>query len=43
MKYYVYHWIRKDINEPFYVGKGTGNIASHKKKIKVKKNINYKN
>lgn len=23
-KYYVYEWIRLDINEPFYVGKGTG-------------------
>ena len=23
-KYYVYEWIRLDINEPFYVGKGCG-------------------
>lgn len=23
--YYVYEWIRLDINEPFYVGKGKGN------------------
>jgi len=23
--YYVYHWIRLDTNEPFYVGKGHGN------------------
>lgn len=24
-KYYVYEWIRLDTNEPFYVGKGSGN------------------
>jgi len=42
MKYYVYHWIRKDINEPFYVGKGTGNRAGHKKSNKGWKNITSK-
>jgi hypothetical protein len=42
MKYYVYHWIRKDLNEPFYIGKGTGNRASHKKSNKGWKNITAK-
>ncbi len=42
MKYYVYHWIRKDTNEPFYVGKGTGNRAGHKKSNKGWKNITSK-
>ena len=42
MKYYVYHWVRKDINEPFYVGKGTGNRAGHKKSNKGWKNITSK-
>lgn len=23
--YYIYEWIRLDLNEPFYVGKGKGN------------------
>jgi len=42
MKYYVYHWVRKDLNEPFYVGKGTGNRAAHKKSNKGWKNITSK-
>ena len=42
MKYYVYHWVRKDINEPLYVGKGTGNRAGHKKSNKGWKNITSK-
>jgi stalled ribosome alternative rescue factor ArfA len=42
MKYYVYHWVRKDINEPFYVGKGTGNRAGRKKSNKGWKNITSK-
>jgi hypothetical protein len=42
MKYYVYHWIRKDTNEPFYVGKGSNNRASHKKSNKGWKNITSK-
>jgi hypothetical protein len=42
MKYYIYHWIRKDTDEPFYVGKGSGNRASHKKSNKGWKNITSK-
>jgi len=39
MKYYVYQWVRKDTNEPFYVGKGCGNRDKHKKSNKGWKNI----
>lgn len=39
MEYYVYQWIRKDMNEPFYVGKGKDNRDKHKKSNKGWKNI----
>ena len=42
MKYYVYEWIRSDNNTPFYVGKGSGNRAGHKKSNKGWINITSK-
>lgn len=37
--YYVYEWIRLDLNEPFYVGKGKNNRAYEVKKNKFFKDV----